>query len=267
MTRFMAIAATLLAFACSDEPGTGDGGVDATADSSTDTGGLDSGTDTGGDDVGPSDSGLDADPDATPDASDAAPVDAGPRCEASSCGDRVCGRSACGYPCGECLAVEHCTAMGSCTDVAPPGDLCRDAFGVGVVEGGEGYRVCPTDDTLLQRCTCSGGGVDAWIGCGDCETIVAAGPRGSRCTDDVQCAGGVCHPVIGLCGESCGPAVGTPCPAGLVCGVPGDVAGVCLDECTTCGGDECGAGMRCAPAGDGAGNVCVPAGYAWHICA
>lgn len=264
----MRLACLLLVTLCacgddsSNDAGTdsgNDGGV-ATTDADRDADGVvDSGLDA------TADVGTDASGDAGPDASLDTGPDTGPACESDSCGDATCGRSSCGYPCGECPDGSHCTIGNTCSDLAPPGELCIDAWGEGVVEGGSGYRVCETDDTLVQLCMCSGGGPDAWFGCGDCESLVVAGPRGSRCRSDDQCEGALpCHPSIRLCGESCDRGIPDPCPSGTRCGIPGDVAGVCLTECLLCGGDECGSGFKCAP-GEPA-PVCVPAGYAWLFC-
>lgn len=263
VSRALLLVALVMSFGCGDDDSTPfdsgplDTGVDASSDASTDTS-----IDVAVDSEPAPDVGVDAPTDAPVDAA----LDAGPICGADSCGDLTCGRSACGYPCGECAEGSHCTIAGTCSDIAPPGELCLDAWGAGVVEGGMGYRSCDSDDGSVQLCTCSGGGPDAWFGCGDCERLVIAGPRGARCLSDDQCEGALpCHPSIRLCGETCDR--GTPddaCPLGTLCGIPGDVAGVCLSECATCGGDECDDGFECAPGEDG--NVCVPAAYPWPTC-
>ncbi|MBA3500512.1 MAG: hypothetical protein H0T65_09075, partial [Deltaproteobacteria bacterium] len=89
-------------------------------------------------------------------------------CGPASCGSRVCGRSDCGYPCGECEPGEFCFTTGAgngCSPGVGPGTPCVDAFGDRVWEGDRGFRACPSDPNTQQRCTCTGGGADAWASC------------------------------------------------------------------------------------------------------
>src|SRR5687767_4172836 len=128
------------------------------------------------------------DPDASmQDGSDGA-VDAPPltcACDASSCGTRICGRSDCGYPCGECEPGEYCFTTGagnSCNAGVGPGTPCVDAFGDRVWEGDKGFRACPSDATKQQRCTCTGGGATAWASCDmTCVEICAHVTTGITC--------------------------------------------------------------------------------------
>ncbi len=123
-------------------------------------------------------------------------------CGPESCGTRTCGRSPCGYPCGTCLFNEWCAA-GKCQAGSGPGTRCSDAFdwyGWGNVwEGDKGLRVCPSDPTKVELCTCGGGGPDAWISCsGSCFTP-CRGPepcgQGLGCGGTVHCGGVECSPL------------------------------------------------------------------------
>ncbi len=256
--------------ACGDDSSPMDAGPDSAVDGG---GGTDSGLDADRPDADRSDTGVDAglndggsEDTGAVDAPTDAGGDAGPICEADSCAAAVCGRSDCGYPCGVCPDGRFCALDGGCAEGAPPGELCIDTWGEGVVEGASGYRTCDDDPAMVQRCMCSGGGPDAWFGCGDCESLAVAAPRGSRCADDAHCAGALpCHPSIRLCGERCDRGIPDPCPEDTRCGIPGDVAGVCLTQCLVCGGvDACDPGFECVPAEGG--TACVPNGYGWVDC-
>lgn len=215
-------------------------------------------------DAGAPDGGIDArvpedaaSPDGGSDAG-AIAVDAGVTCTAAaSCGARSCGRSACGASCGECDMGFECDREGTCT-TTPVGTSCVDAFGETVAYGAQGFRVCPTDPEQMQRCYCSAG---EWSACDPCMLVVLDGQRGDRCATDSHCADAVpCHPSLRLCGERCDRGLGTECPAGTICGIPGDVAGACLPECETCG-TGCDDTSTCRRGESG--NVCAPSGYAW----
>lgn len=110
-------------------------------------------------------------------------------CGPDTCGPRTCGRSPCGYPCGTCAFDEWCSG-GTCEAGGGPGTRCSDAFdwyGWGNVwEGDVGLRVCPSDATMVEACTCSGGGPDAWINC--------SGSCFAPCVGSVDCAGVTCGP-------------------------------------------------------------------------
>ena len=197
-----------------------------------------------------------------PDAGDGGPADggdAGPGCTSASCGSTVCGRSDCGFPCGSCDTGESCwQGSNQCTvNSSVPGTPCVDAFGENAVEGDMAWRAC--DANTIQRCTCSGGGPDAFFGCGPCVDIrLAEDPlRGVRCLNDDDCGSLPCNQ--GFCGESCS-AASPQCPvAGTVCFIPGDMAGACIESCSTCGA-ECDSSRRCRLGGAGE-LACVLKGF------
>lgn len=107
-------------------------------------------------------------------ATDAATDTAVCACDVSSCGARICGRSACGFPCGECAPDQACFTGTQCQPGPGPGTPCVDAFGDRVWEGDRGFRTCPTDAAQQQACTCTGAGPAAWASCdATCVSICA----------------------------------------------------------------------------------------------
>lgn len=221
-----------------------DAGPVMTRDSGSD-GGIDGGLEVA------SDGGLDGGIDGGIDRPDAG------RC---NCGEDVCGWSQfCDGFCGFCPDGFYC-ARGFCQDVAvpPPGELCVDAFGENVIEGRRSVRVCPDDPALLQTCQCSGGGRDAWIGCGPCRDVQLDGARGARCATASQCADPLpCDSFTHICGETCERDEPARCPAGTACWIPIDVEGVCLATCGVCG-TSCDDATTCRGVG---ALVCAPIGY------
>ena len=177
-------------------------------------------------------------------------------CGPSSCGQRVCGRSECGFPCGECEPGEYCfstgIAEGQCSPGVGPGTPCVDAFGDRVWEGDEGFRACPTDANMQQRCTCTGGGATAWASCTPtCVEICAQVPIALTCGAPGCGAGDVCCIPTGSTNtRTCTP---TSCPQNnytRACDGPEDCApgGAC------CGGDNLWT-ATCVPAGSTCGPL------------
>lgn len=202
-----------------------------------------------------------------------APTDAAAcACEASSCGTRICGRSACGFPCGECEPDEYCFVGNSCDTGVGPGTPCIDAFGDRVWEGDRGFRACPTDPGAQQACTCTGGGPDGWASCdAACTSICAAAAPGITCGAAPGCTVGTevcCIPGSSTDDRAC--TAGSTCLAvqyTRACDGPEDCGGgVC------CSGDMpwtalCTAGGSCGPLDqfchtgadcDGARPFCCP---------
>jgi hypothetical protein len=127
-------------------------------------------------------------------------------CDASSCGSRICGRSECGFPCGQCGPGSSCLLGTGCSGGSD--NLCVDAFGenVGVLD--LGFRACPGDPTKQQRCMCNGGGPDDWSNCDTaCIAICAQVTPGIACGAPGCTTGQVCCiPIVGnmrTCGTTC----------------------------------------------------------------
>jgi len=229
MTRFALATLLLAGFACDPDARVGTEDPDA-------------GAGDGGADGGAPDGAL------TPDAAvDGALCSCGP----SSCGTRICGRSDCGYPCGQCAPTDFCFVGNQCQTGVGPGTACIDAFNAKVWEGDRGFRVCPSDPTALQACTCSGGGAQGWISCAAaCIHSCAAPPPRA-----IACGAASCDATSQVCctnaamtsSQMCATA---PCPGGnytRACDGPEDCSG---GSC--CGGDfpwtaTCSGGATCAP--------------------
>jgi hypothetical protein len=140
-----------------------------------------------------------------------------------------------------------------------------------VWEGGAGFRACPTNPALQQRCTCTGGGADAWASCeAGCVEICAHAGSGITCgapgcdpgevcciptadTDARVCAAGSCptnHYTRACDGpEDCG-------PTGTCCGGDLPWTATCMPTGASCGVLEqyCHTGADC----DAAKPYCCP---------
>ena len=137
--------------------------------------------------------------------------------------------------------------------------MCSDAFAAfgwgNVWEGDVGLRVCPTDPSQVQACTCSGGGAQAWIQC----QVGCVAP----CVGSVPCGGATCGPLefCQLCAASGGKPTATCLPrAGSqqkqMCPKAGDLTFDAFCD----GHDDCAATDRCtAVRGDLTRLTCEPA--------
>lgn len=157
-------------------------------------------------------------------------------CDASSCGSRICGRSDCGFPCGECEPGEYCFTGSQCLAGVGPGTPCIDAFGDRVWEGDRGFRACPTDATAQQQCTCTGAGPNAWASCdATCEEICTHVAAGITCGAPGCGAGEVCCiPTANINARSCSAASCAPSNYTRACDGPEDCG--TAEKC--CGGDN-----------------------------
>ncbi len=174
---------------------------------------------------------IDSGPDASPDAGVC-------NCRASSCFDYACGRSPCGFHCGDCAAGQYCM-NGSCRTGTAPGTPCIDATGARIEDGEWGFIRWPTTcGTGHRRVQCLGGDwrLDDAVTCVD---LRCATRPGGPCTAADQCGPGGCNPNFGRCGEVCNVGPNT-CAAGTACFVPGDISGLCLELCS----NACGSGWN-----------------------
>lgn len=177
--------------------------------------------------------------DAAPDMDAAVEVCA---CGPESCEARVCGRSQCGYPCGTCGDAQYCHAGGACRPGGGPGTPCSDAFDAygwgNVWEGDVGLRVCPTDASQVEACTCAGGGPDAWIDC--------SGTCFAPCAGEVRCGDVTCGPLEYCqgCSDGTSPATYTCRPRSESEGTCGVGAFLVLDVFCD-GDDDCADGDQC----------------------
>ena len=172
-------------------------------------------------------------------------------CDATSCGDRVCGRSECGFLCGTCGPGEMCLLGTGCPTVVGDPMSCTDAFGDDVGALDLGFRVCPTDPSKIQRCQCAN---SVWDSCDPacidmCTSTPQPPPNASITCGASSCSGGdiCCIPHDTPLTPSC--AAG-PCATNQytrACDGPED----CAMGTTCCGGNTgfwtatCSVGSGC----------------------
>jgi len=172
-------------------------------------------------------------------------------CGPESCVEtnRICGRSDCGFPCGECQPGAYCFGGGGCL----PGNLaggtaCIDAFGDEVSKLERGWRVCPTNSNEHQWCECTGDAAGGWTNCDPCiPAICSHVPELLTCGAPGCGAGDVCcipgsDPNARSCRSSCPPNNATRecdgpedcAPGGSCCGSDGTRNAYCVPQGTSC---------------------------------
>ncbi|HOX46469.1 MAG TPA: lamin tail domain-containing protein [Myxococcota bacterium] len=201
---------------------------------------------------------------------------------APNCAGKECGDDGCGGQCGTCTAPQTCDANGACVCVPDCGNLecgndpvcgqlCGTCIAPDVCQAGAcvcvpdcGTRECGVDPVCGTSCgTCQAG--ETCDASGQCQT--QGGLPGDLCTDDAQCAGGLClmfTATDGYCGSVC------DCNQGTGCDVA-DPQPICLwgdgnDPPQTCYcGYECPNGLTDCP-DNGVGWQCLDVGGGYMAC-
>jgi len=192
-------------------------------------------------------------------------------CQTGVCNLMVVGTcSDSGMPCssdqtcqmGVCIA-DPSVQSGICTDYCSGTEFCAEGF-LCVALGGPSPICAPPCGGPSEPCGPAGMGMSCVFGdpvsppapsgkyaC----ALVTSGLGGTPCTDDLQCAGGICYRPDdgdGSCATPCG--LGADCPFGAIC-VQKDAAFVCMRRCQSA--FDCGGGFTCTTTTYSAKSICV----------